>query len=44
MDVFDFLLHIIHEQVLPESVRRGEVGFAAAEFGDLLDKVHEAIV
>ena len=38
MDMLDLLLHVIHEQVLPEGIRRGEVGLAAADFGDLLDE------
>jgi hypothetical protein len=41
MDRTGFAVHIIHEQVLSEIVGRGEVGFATAQFGDFLDKVHQ---
>src|SRR5579864_7995622 len=44
VDLLGFALHVIHQEVLPESVRRSEIGFAAAHFGDFLDEVDEAIV
>ncbi len=37
----DFLLHVVHQQVLAKRVRRGEVGFATAHFSDLLDEVDQ---
>ena len=37
----DFLLHVVHQQVLAKGVGRGEVGFAAAHFGDFLDEAHK---
>ncbi len=36
--------HVIHQQVLPQRVGRGEVGFAAAHLGDFLDELHQAII
>src|SRR5579863_6416650 len=44
MNVAGFAADIIHEQVLAKGVWRGEVGFAAAELGDLLHEVDEAVV
>src|SRR3989442_5553133 len=44
VDVPDFLLHVVHQQILAESVGRGEIGFAAAELRPLLDEVHQAVV
>src|ERR1700731_2594451 len=34
-----FAIHVIHQQVLPEIVRRREIGFAAADLGDLLNEI-----
>jgi hypothetical protein len=39
MDLLGFALHVIHQQVLPQRVRRGEVGLAAAHFRDFLDEM-----
>ena len=44
MDLFGFAGHVVHEEILAEGVGSGEVGFAAAHFGDLLDEVDEGIV
>src|SRR5579863_8102245 len=44
MYMLDFLFHIIHQQVLPEGIRGGEVGLAAANFRHLLDKADEAVI
>ena len=43
MDGFGFAGHVIHQQVLPECVRRSEIGFAAAHFRDLLHKLNQSI-
>ena len=32
--------HVIHQQILPERVGRGEVGFAAAHLRDFLHELH----
>src|SRR5277367_3323557 len=34
-------VHIIHEQVLTEIIRRGEVRLAATQLSHLLDEVHQ---
>ena len=44
VDGSGFALHIIHQEVFAQRVRGGEVGLAAAHFGDLLDELHEAEV
>jgi len=44
VDVAGFLLHVIHEQVLAQGVRRCEVRFAAAKFRHFLYKVNQAVV
>ena len=36
--------HVIHQQVLAEGVRSGEVSFAAAHLRHLLHKLHQAVV
>ena len=38
MDLFRFALHVVHQQILPKRIRRGEVRFAAA---DLRHALHE---
>lgn len=37
-------VHVIHQQILPQIVRGGEVRLAAADFGDLLNEVHQPVV
>jgi hypothetical protein len=37
-------LHVVHQQVLAEGVRGGEVGIAATHLGDLLDELYQAVV
>jgi hypothetical protein len=37
VDLAGLALHEIHEEVLAEVVRSGEVGFAAAHLGDFLE-------
>ena len=44
MDVAGFLSYVIHQQVLAKRVGRGEIGFAAAEFGDFLHEVDQAVI
>ena len=44
VDLLGFALHVIHQQILAEGVRRGEVGLAAAHFRDFLDEVDEAVI
>src|SRR5258708_7804568 len=44
VDVAGFALHEIHQQVLAEVLRGGEVGFAAAHLGDFLNEVDQGIV
>src|SRR5215472_9961275 len=44
MNVTGFSLQEIHKQVLPEVVRGGEVGFAAAHLRDFLNEIDERIV
>ena len=44
MDLFGFAGHVVHEEILAERVGCGEIGFAAAHFGDFLDEVDEAVV
>src|SRR5260370_7930501 len=44
VDLFGFAGHIVHEEILAKGVGCGEVGFAAAHGGDLLDEVDEGIV
>ena len=44
VDVLDLLLHVIHQQVLPKGIRRGEVSLAAANFRHLLHEVNQAII
>ena len=41
MNCFGFALHVIHQEVFAEAVWRGEVGFAAAHFRDLVDEAYE---
>src|SRR5204863_5556610 len=36
-------IHVVHEQILPKCVRRGEIRFAAAEFCHLLNELHQPI-
>src|SRR6266436_6228281 len=44
VDLSGFAGHVIHEEILAEGVGSGEVGFAAAHFGDFLDEMDEAVV
>src|SRR5438445_5829369 len=44
VDLFGFAGHVVHEEILAEGVGSGEVGFAAAHFGDFLDEVDERII
>ena len=44
MDLLGFALHVVHQQVLAKCIGRGEVGFAAAHFGDFLHEVHQAVI
>src|SRR6266850_1439643 len=44
VDLFGFAGHVVHEEILAEGVGRGEVGFAAAHLGDLLDELDKGIV
>src|ERR1035438_9083316 len=44
VDLPRFALHVIHEQVLPQGIGRGEVGFAATHLRDFLNEVHQAVV
>ncbi len=44
MDLLGLAGHVVHEEILAEGIGRGEVGFAAAHFGDFLDEVHQRIV
>src|SRR5204862_8055431 len=44
VDVYGVAGHVVQEEILAEGVGSGEVGFAAAHFGDLLDEVDEGIV
>src|SRR5690349_17256789 len=37
-------IHVVHQQVLPQRVWRGEVRLAAAELGNLLDELHQAVI
>ena len=37
-------LHVVHQQILAEVVRCGEVGFSLAHLRDLLDELDEAVV
>ena len=44
MDGPRFAIHVVHQQVLPQVVGRGEVRLAAAELRDFLDGLHRAVV
>jgi len=44
MNRLGFSRHVIHQQILAERVRRGEVGFAAAHFRYFLHELHQAII
>src|ERR1700689_41050 len=44
VDIPRFLSYVIHQQVLPKSVRRREVCLAAAELRDFLHEVDEAVI
>src|SRR5713101_6142513 len=44
VDLLGLAGHVVHEEILAEGIGRGEVGFAAAHFGDFLNEVHEGIV
>jgi len=44
VDLFGFTGHVVHQEILAEGVGSGEVGFAAAHFGDFLDEVDKRIV
>src|SRR6266404_2384068 len=44
VDVTGFALHEIHQQVLPEVLRGGEVGFTAAHLRNFLHKIDQRIV
>src|SRR6266853_6522672 len=44
VDLLGFAGHVVHEEILAEGVGSGEVGFAAAHFGDFLDEVDQGIV
>src|ERR1700730_14206561 len=39
-----FALHVIHQEILAQVVRRGEVGFAFAHLRYFLDELHQAVV
>jgi hypothetical protein len=41
---FSLPRHVIHQQILPERVGGGEVGFAAAHFAHFLHELHQAII
>ena len=36
-------VHVVHQQVLAQRVGRGEIRFAAAQLGHLLDEIHQAV-
>ena len=44
MNMLNFLFHVIHQQVLPQGIRCGEVGLASADFRDLLDEADESVI
>src|SRR5580704_8893880 len=44
VNIASFLSDVIHQQVLPKRVRRGEIGLAAAKFGNFLHEVDEAVI
>src|ERR1700733_13327582 len=44
VDVSRLLSDIIHQKILAERVRRGEVGLAAAELRDFLHEVDQAVI
>ncbi len=44
MNSSSFAVHVIHQQILTEIVRRREVGFAAAEFRHFLHKVDQTVI
>ena len=44
MDVAGFLADVVHQQVLAEGVGSSEICFAAAELGNFLNEVDEAVV
>ncbi len=41
MNSFHAAGHEVHEEIVAEGLRGGEVGFAAAHGADLLDELHE---
>jgi len=44
MDSLRLPRHVIHQQVLPQRVRRREVGLSAAHLRDFLYELHQAII
>src|ERR1700677_4860038 len=44
VNVAGLLADIIHQQILAEGIGSGEIGLAAAKFGNFLDEVHQAVV
>ena len=44
MDGPRLAVHVIHQEILPQVVRRGEVRFSAAQLGHLLDELHESVI
>src|SRR5438552_15782012 len=43
-DMLHLFLHVVHQQILPERVGSGEVGFTATNFRYLLHEVHQAVI
>src|SRR5580765_704861 len=44
MNRLGFLLEVIHQDVMAEVQRGGEVGFAPADLGHLLHEIHEVMI
>jgi hypothetical protein len=44
VDRLDLARHVIHQQILAEGVRGGEVGFAAAHLRDFLHELNQTVV
>src|SRR5687768_15595828 len=44
MDGLGLPVHVVHQDVLPERIRRREIGLAAADGGDPPDKSHQIVV
>src|ERR1700723_2946268 len=44
MNIPGLLLDVIHQQILPQRIRRGEVSLPAAKLGNFLHEMHEAVM